>query len=244
MPRCGWLPVNERVAKLDPDRQPGCTACSSVGLNLETHDHVYQCRSPSRVAILDKKFALFNSTMQSLGTSKYIRRMLRYGLLNWAKGNAPVEVAHFELPDTQLGILVARAYTEQTKIGWNMAFRGFISQLWKAAQELHLAQDVSRGQVDGTAWVATIVSWLFEVFAELWTQRNLDEFGVDLEDQRKKKLVVCERTIRRLHAVGATLPDSERFPFKADIGTLLSKRLPIQERWIASTERFLPNALK
>ena len=73
---------------------------------------------------------------------------------------------------------------------------------------------------------------------------HLDEFGVDLEDECRKKLVVCERTIRRLHAVGETLPDSERFPFKADIGTLLSKRLPIQERWIASTERFLPEALK
>ena len=47
-----------------------------------------------------------------------------------------------------------------------------------------------------------------------------------------------------MHAVRATLPDNERFPFQVDIGTLLSKRLPIQERWIASTERFLPKALK
>ena len=242
--RCGWLPVNERTAKLDPDRQSGCSACSSVGLNLETTDHVFQCRSPSRVEILDKKFASFNSTMQSLGTSKYIRRTLRHGLLNWAKGIVPLEVKKFELPDSPLGLLVARAYTEQTKIGWNMAFRGFLSQSWNAAQELHVAQNLSRGQANGTAWTATIVSWLFELFAEIWTQRNLDKFGIDMEDQRRKKLIVCERTIRRLHAVGATLPDSERFLFMADIGTLLSKSLPIQERWIASTGSFLPNALK
>ena len=242
--RCGWLPVNERESMIDPDRKPGCSACSTVGLNPETIDHMFECQSTSRVALIENKFASFNATMQSLGTCKYIRRTLRFGLLYWVKGNVPLEIADFALPDSPLGLLVARAYTEQSLIGWNMAFRGFLSQSWKTAQELHFSQDLSRGTVNGTTWVATIVSWLFELFAEVWAQRNLDEFGVDLEDQRKKKLVLCERAIRRLHAVGQTLPDSERFPFRTDIETLLSKRLPIQERWISSTERFLPGALK
>ena len=28
--RCGWLPVNEREARQDPDRVPGCSACSAA----------------------------------------------------------------------------------------------------------------------------------------------------------------------------------------------------------------------
>ena len=121
-----------------------------------------------------------------------------------------MEVADLELPGTPLGLLVARAYKEQTKIGWNLAFRGFLSQSWKAAQELHMAHETCRREIDGTKWVATIISWLFELFAEIWAQRNLDEFGVDLEDQCRKKLVVCKRTIRQLHAVGETLRRSCR----------------------------------
>ena len=30
--RCGWLPVNRRVARIDPDRLNGCSACSSSNL--------------------------------------------------------------------------------------------------------------------------------------------------------------------------------------------------------------------
>ena len=46
--RCGWLPVNSRESRSDPDRLPGCSACSTMGLVLETVDHLFQCRASSR----------------------------------------------------------------------------------------------------------------------------------------------------------------------------------------------------
>jgi hypothetical protein len=37
--RCGWLPVNTRVSREDPDRLSGCSACSPTGnLVKETVD--------------------------------------------------------------------------------------------------------------------------------------------------------------------------------------------------------------
>jgi hypothetical protein len=41
--RCGWLPVNRRVARGDPDRDEGCKACSPGNLVEETIDHILQC---------------------------------------------------------------------------------------------------------------------------------------------------------------------------------------------------------
>ena len=242
--RCGWLPVNEREAMIDPDRQPGCSSCSSVGLCLETVDHLFQCPSACRVSHLGQKFANFKPLLESLGTAKYLSRALRVGMLCWMKGRIPPDVSAFHLPATPLGRMVARAYIQQGNIGWNMAFRGFLTHSWKSAQAIHSAQIKSRRDMDGTAWTASVVSWTFSFFESVWTQRNAEEFGTDFEDIRRKKLVLCERSIRRLFIAGQELPANERYPFQTEMSTILSRRLPLQEQWITNTERFLPGALK
>ena len=62
-------------------------------------------------------------------------------MVAWLQGRVPQELSEFQLPDSHLGRLVARAYQEQTDIGWNFVFRGFLSQSWKDAQEVYLAQE-------------------------------------------------------------------------------------------------------
>jgi hypothetical protein len=53
--RCGWLPVNRRVSREDPDRLNGCSACSPSNLVEETADHIFQCPCLSRrSAMLDR----------------------------------------------------------------------------------------------------------------------------------------------------------------------------------------------
>ena len=93
-------------------------------------------------------------------------------------------------------------------------------------------------------WTASLVSWIFELFNEVWSLRNQVEFGANIEDQRRKSLVVCERAIRRLYAVGLSLPHLESYPFKVDMESLLMSQLAVQEQWIFNTERFPPGALK
>jgi hypothetical protein len=46
--RCGWLPVNWRVSREDPDCLNGCTACSHGNLVEETEDHIFQYPHQSR----------------------------------------------------------------------------------------------------------------------------------------------------------------------------------------------------
>ena len=41
--RCGWLPVNRRESRIDPDRRNGCSACSTTNLVEETVDHIFLC---------------------------------------------------------------------------------------------------------------------------------------------------------------------------------------------------------
>jgi hypothetical protein len=46
--RCGWLPVNRRVSREDPDRLNGCSAFSANNLVEETLDHIFYYPCPSR----------------------------------------------------------------------------------------------------------------------------------------------------------------------------------------------------
>ena len=46
--RCGWLPVNQRESRQDPDQPEGCPACSPTGLIPETVDHIFQCCASAR----------------------------------------------------------------------------------------------------------------------------------------------------------------------------------------------------
>ena len=162
----------------------------------------------------------------------------------WLNEQALPLVSELNLPDSPLGRMVSQAYTEQAAIGWNMFFRGFISQSWKDAQGIHFAHAKSRIGQDSTNWTASVVSWIFELFETVWSQQNLAEFGADPNTARLKKLVLCETAIRRLFIAGQELPHDEQHPFRIDIATLLSRRLPVQEMWIANTERFLPRAYK
>jgi hypothetical protein len=55
--RCGWLPVNRRVAREDPNRDEGCKAWSPGNLVEETVDHILQCEHQPRRDALRDRFA-------------------------------------------------------------------------------------------------------------------------------------------------------------------------------------------
>ena len=123
------------------------------------------------------------------------------------------DVSELDLPDSPIGRMISRAYTEQAVLGWNMACRGFLSQHWKAAQAIHSASTKRVGS-DSITWMASVVSWCFALFEKVWSQRNLEEFGKNQDDVKQKKLVLCERAIRRLFIAGQELPPHEQHPIR------------------------------
>jgi hypothetical protein len=63
--RCGWLPVNRRVAREDPDRDKCCKACSPGNLVEETVDHILQCQHQLRRDVVRDRFAGMSKTFRS-----------------------------------------------------------------------------------------------------------------------------------------------------------------------------------
>jgi ribonuclease HI len=242
--RCGWLPVNRRVSREDPDRLSGCPACSPGNLVEETVDHIFQCTStPRRTAMLDR-LADMSKTFRSWKTSKSLIRALHSGASAWIEGRVIPDVEELKLPDSALGKLVHKAYVEQTSLGWNLLFRGFWSISWRKAQEYEFSNSpFHRGHTDnGESWASRAQTWMFDLFDLAWGLRNADVHGVDLETQRMIRLAKCERAIRRLYHSGESLPHHERHPFRDPMEALLSKSVTDQERWVSMTEDYLPIA--
>jgi hypothetical protein len=133
--RCGWLPVNSREARLDPDRVSGCSACLVANLVPKTVDHIFQCTKQKRRATILERFSSFSAEFRRVKTSKSIIAALHAGATAWVEQQEPPRVNSLNIPQNKLGDLIRLAYAKQTSLGWNNLFRGFWSNSWQLAQE-------------------------------------------------------------------------------------------------------------
>ena len=243
--RCGWLPVNSREARHDPDQPSGCAACTPTGIIPETVDHIFQCCATSRRKAVINAFSLFHPKLREFKTSNCIIDALHTGATAWIEDREPPSVELLNLPNTTIGRLTARAYVEQSQLGWNVLFRGFWSHSWRLAQEAQFRTQLTREMQDtGDRWSVRVQMWFIDLFESLWTLRNEDQHGKDVDTERIIRVSKCERAIRRLYDKGEKMPYWERHPFRAPIEQLLSKPVTDQELWILQTERYLPKALR
>ena len=239
--RCGWLPVNSRESRNDPDRLAGCSACSTTNLVEETVDHLFQCPSSSRRQAIRDRLSTFQSDLRVWKTSETLISVLLTGVTAWLEGSEPPSIESLNLPDTHFGRMLEKAYSDQTSLGWNVLFRGFWASNWRHAQEFQFSSNAVREKQDsGDIWAGKVQAWFISLFELLWGIRNEYEHGVDPEMQRLISLATCERAIRRLYTAAETLPEGERHPFKTPIEDLLLHSVHNQELWITQTEAYLP----
>ena len=243
--RCGWLPVNSRETRMDPDRQAGCSACSRANLTPETVDHLYLCESTERRRAILDRFQSFHFKLRELKTATHIIRALQTGSIAWIEGRQSPNVETLMLPDNKLGLLISRAYQEQNELGWNVLFRGFWTKSWRMAQEEEFSNMRSRDVQDtGKRWAARTQLWYYDLFELIWGLRNADEHGADTDTQRLIRISKCERAVRRLYDKGEDLPYAERHPFRDSVEHLLNQSVVNQELWITKTSSYLDKAFK
>ena len=184
--RCGWLPVNSRESRSDPDQPPGCPACSPTGLIPETVDHLFTCRATSRRTAIGEAFTTrFRAKLREFKTADCIIAAIKTGALAWIEEKEIPTVESLNLPDTEVGRLTKRAYTEQSALGWNVLFRGFWATSWRLAQEeQYRSKQCHEKQDTGEQWSARVQMWFIELFESLWGLRNEDQHGCDVDTER------------------------------------------------------------
>ena len=178
-------------------------------------------------------------------TATLITKALQTGSLAWVEGQQCPHVNTLLLPETQLGRMVARAFQEQSALGWNVLFRGFWTTTWRQAQELSITNMRDRNfNNTGERWAAKAQLWYYDLFELIWGIRNEVEHGADIDTQRLIWLSKCERAIRSLYDKGEDLPFAEWHPFRELLEDLLMQTVLNQELWITKTGGYLEKAFK
>jgi hypothetical protein len=136
--RCGWLPVNRRVSRKDPDRLNGCSAC--LPTVEETVDHIFQCPCRSCRRAMRDRLAGMSKAFRERKTSRPLIKALRCDALAWIEGREIPDVEGLRLPNSHMGKLIQKAYVDQTSLGWNLHFRGFWAISWRQAQDYEFSQ--------------------------------------------------------------------------------------------------------
>ena len=133
--RNGWLPVNQRMALCNQDHSSSCLSCSNSHLTEETIDHLFWCPAPERIAIVVNRIANLVTDFGKWKTDSCLSAAVLTGVKAWLLQVPIPPVKSLDLPDTQVGKLVEKAYHEQGLIGWNLLFRGFWSRSWRFSRK-------------------------------------------------------------------------------------------------------------
>ena len=242
--RCGWLPVNSRLSRENPDYLSSCAACAPA--TDETVDHVFLCSSSERRRFLQARLNTLPAQFRKWGSSALLCRVIVAGAWAWIEQKEPPDPDTLCIPDDEFGLTIRQALEEQSQLGWSSFFRGFWSNAWRHAHQYcyeHYPPTIP-ARLNGEQWSGKAQHWFFSLFDDLWKLRNQSQHGADPTTQRRIRLERCERAIRRLYDVSSSLPYHERHPFRDPIESLLSAPLFDQEMWVEKTEAYLPKAFR
>jgi hypothetical protein len=242
--RCGWLPTNRRVARQDKDRLSTCEACGSLEIE-ETIDHVFQCPTRLRRTLILKELDEMNIQFKKWKTNSSIIDAMYTGVRAWIEGDDIPSVDDLSLPDTDIGRLVGRAYSEQTLLGWSSFLRGFRAASWRKAQEAefrNLPPWMLEKRDRGDAWSGWTITWFITFFEKIWKLRNETQFGVTPESKVAKRTKIADRGIRSLYKAGETLSYHERQPFRLSLASMLALPIATKESWVQDTRRWMTPA--
>ena len=154
----GWLPTYYHLNKTEglPDQCPLCH-------QSETTDHLFVCKK--RHASRTKFFMRFQGLLIDLKTSPKIQKSLVDGIKwlierNVNPGNQPVKHT-------------SNAAHNQTKIGWQHLFRGFLAQQWQSEQEAYTVLQYPQNDDDSprAQWATKVTHFLLKTSHETWLER-------------------------------------------------------------------------
>jgi hypothetical protein len=167
-----------------------CPVCDDPD---ETNDHVLRCPAITRArwrSTLTSKVAAATNTSS---TDPMMSDILRDGITRWLRQLPTLSTAHYPIAYHPL-------INSQNQIGWDHLFRGRWSTEWskchrRFASRMSLAPKFS----DGSRWVRILGRLLLKQWFELWTIRNLERHGKDLQEQQHIRREFLQSQLEELY---------------------------------------------
>jgi hypothetical protein len=160
-------PTNSQKLKFTKSDDASIGFCPCCKITLEDRDHVLRC--PSQVSTCYLALQDIRSSIEQ--TTSPSDPVLWAGLAHWL--NHPNELLPIDTSrysgNTQL--LVQQALHEQERIGWDKAFRGYLSLTWGLLEKPHDAPNPYNKNPQPSAWVISTLSNLGNFSKAMWKDR-------------------------------------------------------------------------
>ena len=206
---CEWLPVGARTKFYQHNQNAKCVSCNSV--HDESCVHIFQCPNQRRRTNLITQVTSLMTLLTKKHTYRPLMKILQQNILQWSKGDPP---SAFQLPThpSTYDYTIQNAVSEQTSIGWNHIFKGWISTKWAIAQDEYYDERcktdkrINRKYHNKTTWSKTVIHGLHDIAFSTWKFRNKDIYGHNKQEEEQIGLDKMKSKVRREYERRHTFP--------------------------------------
>jgi hypothetical protein len=235
----GWFNTGQQRTKIDPLALGTCPCC---GDPCETFEHILMCRDPRMRATRYNEMILLRSTIVTKLGGSHAWLTLHQCLLFWIHNNLDppsTVILKQSLPAKFMPIL-SQAITEQTKIGWSMAFRGFLSSTWLHAQLLEHPRSTITGL--RRQWLQQIIKANWRVSLALWDTRNGILHSTQANVQQIRESLI-DAKVRLIYLSQDTFAATDQILFDLPLEIRLQKSSRDKRHWLSLVARYHPTTI-
>jgi hypothetical protein len=201
---------------------PNCPRCGQ----FEDASHVWLCSGSNSSEIWEKSLEDLEAWMSSVSTDPDIQDAILHHLKDWRNGNVEFREYAHDLRDL---------IQEQSNIGWQNFFEGWIPSGWEEAQ--HAFYTLIRSHRTGRRWTICLIKKLWNVAWDMWEHRN----GV-LHQQDNSvtmaEIIHLDRKVRSLHfqLKNASISTQDKYLLSISLEMLLAKDSIYKNTWLSQAQ--------
>jgi hypothetical protein len=149
-----WQPTNSQKLKFAKSDDDSIGFCPCYKTTLEDHDHVLRCPSQWRTRYLELQdiCGSISETKSPAGP------VLWEGLKHWLSKPSEKLSIGTSWYSRRTKLLVQQALHEQERIGWDKAFRGYLSLTWGLLEAPHDVPNPYNKTPQSSAWVISTLT--------------------------------------------------------------------------------------
>ena len=219
---------------MEPDANSRCPVC---GFDDETQEHILQCTGGKmQVARFNALIKLRSSIVTKHGTS-HTWTLLHSNLAAWINGRRLPPLQKSLPPNlrSELTHALILALEEQHLIGWEFAFRGYLSSKWTLAQQLEHPKSSIQGIRQ--QWLRSVIKGIWSFTFTLWDTRNqvLHSNTTEARDLRSSTI---DAQISRWYSLQAEFATSDRRLFDIPLEMRLATSAQSKKHWLVLVSRY------
>ena len=136
------------------------------------------------------------------------------------------------LQDIAIPPSVAHVATAQDDIGWHQILKGRYSLSWASYQDSYLGSKAT-SRNNGLSWVIGLIDAFFKEWWKLWTIRNEDRHGKDLQSRQQAENGQAIRELQQIYdSYEADVAPELEHVFNTPIQTLQAQTTNSIRMWI------------